>query len=92
MEHRPATGRDLDLLAQWNHQLVRDEGHRNQMAVPELRERMTAWLSGEYEAVIFLVEANRLLTRSIGTTARTSTCGSCLWRATTDVRESDERP
>jgi C_GCAxxG_C_C family probable redox protein len=56
MEHRPATDHDLDLLAQWNHQLICDEGHRNQMAMPELRERMRTWLSGEYEAVIFLVD------------------------------------
>ena len=56
MEHRLATERDLDLLAEWNHQLIRDEGHRNAMAVPELRERMRGWLGGEYEAVIFLVD------------------------------------
>ena len=56
MEHRPATDRDLDLLAQWNHQLVRDEGHRSQMTVPELRERIRAWLNEEYQAVIFLVD------------------------------------
>ena len=56
VEHRPATDRDLDLLAQWNHELVCDEGHRCQMAVPELRERMRAWLKNEYRAVIFLVD------------------------------------
>jgi GNAT superfamily N-acetyltransferase len=57
MEHRFATDRDLDLLAEWNHQLIRDEGHRNPMTVPELRERMRGWLGGEYRAVIFGPEA-----------------------------------
>jgi len=53
MNHRMAIPRDLDLLAQWNHQLIRDEGHRNPMTVPELRERMQGWLQGEYQAVMF---------------------------------------
>lgn len=56
MEYRIASDSDLDLLATWNHQLIRDEGHRNPMTVPELRERMQGWLAGEYQAVIF--EAN----------------------------------
>ena len=53
MEYRFATDSDLDLLAEWNHQLIRDEGHRNPMTVLELRERMRGWLDGEYKAVIF---------------------------------------
>ena len=53
MDHRIATARDLDLLAEWNHQLIRDEGHRNPMTVPELRKRMKGWLQGEYQAVLF---------------------------------------
>jgi len=53
MEHRFATDSDLDLLAEWNHQLIRDEGHRNAMTVDELRGRMRGWLGGEYKAVIF---------------------------------------
>ena len=57
MEYRFATSSDLDLLAEWNHQLIRDEGHRNRMTVPELRERMREWLGGEYKAVIFSAEA-----------------------------------
>lgn len=56
MHHRFASESDLDLLAEWNHQLIRDEGHRNPMAVPELRERMRQWLAGEYKAVIFAIE------------------------------------
>jgi GNAT superfamily N-acetyltransferase len=53
VEYRLATDRDLDLLAEWNHQLIRDEGHRNPMTVPELRERMRGWLNGAYRAVVF---------------------------------------
>lgn len=55
MNHRFATESDLDLLAEWNHQLIRDEGHRNSMSIPQLRERMKGWLQGEYRAVIFSV-------------------------------------
>lgn len=61
MKYRFATDGDLDLLAEWNHQLVRDEGHRNPMPVPELRERMRVWLNGGgYKAVIFGPEADPL--------------------------------
>jgi GNAT superfamily N-acetyltransferase len=48
-----ASDADLGLLAEWNHQLIRDEGHRNPMTVPELADRMKKWLQGEYRAVIF---------------------------------------
>src|SRR5439155_22433434 len=44
---------DCALLAQLNHQLIRDEGHRNRMTVPELEKRMRAWLGGEYRAVVY---------------------------------------
>lgn len=54
MEFRFADAADLDLLAEWNHQLIRDEGHRNRMNVAELRERMAGFLDGDYRAVIFL--------------------------------------
>ena len=53
MKHRFVTDNDFDLYAEWNHQLIRDEGRRNPMTAPELRERMKKWLPGEYEAVIF---------------------------------------
>jgi GNAT superfamily N-acetyltransferase len=53
MTFRAATLDDCPLLAGLNHQLIRDEGHRNQMTVPELEQRMRGWLSGEYRAVIF---------------------------------------
>lgn len=53
MEYHIANETDLDILAQWNYQLIRDEGHRNQMTVPQLRDRMLDWLAGDYTAVIF---------------------------------------
>jgi GNAT superfamily N-acetyltransferase len=53
MTFRPATLDDCALLARLNYALIRDEGHRNQMTVPELEQRMRGWLSGEYRAVIF---------------------------------------
>lgn len=48
-----ASEADISLLAEWNHQLIRDEGHRNPMTVEQLAERMGKWLQGEYRAVVF---------------------------------------
>lgn len=49
-----ATGDDCPLLAELNHQLIQDEGHRNRMRVPELERRMRGWLAGgDYRAVLF---------------------------------------
>jgi predicted acetyltransferase len=53
MNFRFATQNDWSLLAELNHQLIHDEGHRNKMTVPELQERMKGWLSSEYTAIIF---------------------------------------
>jgi GNAT superfamily N-acetyltransferase len=53
VDYRFVTDDDLDRLAEWNHQLIRDEGHRNRMTVAELKDRMTGWLAGEYRAVVF---------------------------------------
>jgi predicted acetyltransferase len=50
---RLATLDDCALLAELNHQLIRDEGHRSKMTVPELEQRMKGWLAFEYAAVIF---------------------------------------
>jgi predicted acetyltransferase len=50
---RFATLADCRALAELNHQLIRDEGHRNPMTVPELDQRMRSWLAGEYRAVFF---------------------------------------
>lgn len=57
MTHRFATLADVPILAELNHQLIRDEGHRNKMTVPELEVRMQGWLaSHEYTAGVFEVE------------------------------------
>ncbi|HVU07978.1 MAG TPA: GNAT family N-acetyltransferase [Verrucomicrobiae bacterium] len=53
MNFRRATTNDCALLAELNHQLIRDEGHRNKMTVPELEQRMKGWLASEYTAMIF---------------------------------------
>jgi predicted acetyltransferase len=53
MTFRRANLDDCALLAELNHQLIRDEGHRNKMTVPELEQRMRGWLASEYAAVIF---------------------------------------
>lgn len=53
MTFRRAAADDCALLAQLNHQLIRDEGHRNRMTVPELERRMKDWLASEYTAVLF---------------------------------------
>jgi predicted acetyltransferase len=57
MHYRFATVADARFLAEMNHQLIRDEGHRNPMDVDQLEHRMRGWLSsGEYRAVIFAQE------------------------------------
>ena len=53
MNSRHATSKDCALLAELNKQLIRDEGHRNKMTVPELEQRMRDWLASEYAAVMF---------------------------------------
>lgn len=53
MQYRFATAEDAALLAPFNNQLIRDEGSRTPMNVAELTARMSGWLSGEYEAVVF---------------------------------------
>ena len=54
MRYRTATPEDASALAELNHQLIRDEGHRNPMTVAQLEERMRVWLaSGEYQGIIF---------------------------------------
>jgi ribosomal protein S18 acetylase RimI-like enzyme len=53
MTWRCATTADCPLLAELNHQLIRDEQHRNPMTVPQLEQRMRGWLEGEYAAILF---------------------------------------
>jgi len=54
MEYRFATIEDdLELLAEWNLQLIEDAGFGSAMLLPELRNRMGGWLEGEHNAVVF---------------------------------------
>jgi GNAT superfamily N-acetyltransferase len=54
MHYRFATAADSRCLAELNHQLIHDEGHRNPMNIDQLEHRMCGWLSsGEYRAVVF---------------------------------------
>ena len=53
LQHWMATVDDCPRLAELNHQLIRDEGHRNRMTAPELEARMRNWIAHEYRAVIF---------------------------------------
>ena len=54
MTHREAALDDCGLLAEMNHQLIQDEGHRNPMSVAELAGRMRGWLAdGGYRGVLF---------------------------------------
>ncbi len=56
MRYRKAHLADVNLLAEMNHQLIQDEGHRNPMDVPELERRMVDFLEGEYDAIIFRLD------------------------------------
>ena len=51
MRFRPASESDADVIAPMNLGLIRDEGHRNPMTVPELAARMRKWLAGEYRVL-----------------------------------------
>jgi GNAT superfamily N-acetyltransferase len=53
MDYRPGKVADAPVLAAMNWHLIQDEGHRNQMTMAELQARMTGWLGGEYEAMLF---------------------------------------
>ncbi|HEX3856949.1 MAG TPA: GNAT family N-acetyltransferase [Verrucomicrobiae bacterium] len=53
MNYRRATENDCSLLAELNHQLIHDEGHRNCMTIPELEKRMKDWIAKEYTAILF---------------------------------------
>ena len=53
MTFRRATLDDCAVLAELNHQLIHDEGHRNPMTVPELEQRMKGWLASDYAAMLF---------------------------------------
>jgi len=52
MEIHLAQNKDIQLLAEMNSQLIKDEGHSNPMSVGELKERMSNWLESEYTAAL----------------------------------------
>jgi hypothetical protein len=54
---RLATVADAEELAVMNKQLIEDEKHDNPMTMPELKERMAGFLSGDYDA-LFCVDEN----------------------------------
>ena len=53
MRHRIAKLEDSEILGELNHQLIKDEGHRNSMSIPELAERMRGWLINDHRASVF---------------------------------------
>jgi GNAT superfamily N-acetyltransferase len=50
---RVATAADAPQLASWNRELIEDEGHDNAMSLDQLVARMRAWLTTEYQALVF---------------------------------------
>ena len=53
LEFHAATVKDVPQLARMNRQLIIDEGHRNQMTLPALEQRMMRWIAGEeYKAIL----------------------------------------
>jgi GNAT superfamily N-acetyltransferase len=53
MTFRAAALEDCALLAELNFQLIRDEGHRNALSVPQLEQRMRGFIASEYRAIVF---------------------------------------
>lgn len=56
LNFRFANKSDAAILAEMNLRLIRDEGHRNPMSQIELTERMSGWLSGQYQGVLIKVQ------------------------------------
>ena len=54
---RPAGIDEVERLASWNMQLIRDERHDNTMSVAELAARLREWLAGDYRAAVFEIDA-----------------------------------
>ncbi|SBS32534.1 Acetyltransferase (GNAT) family protein [Marinomonas spartinae] len=70
MKVRISKEEDLDILAELNCQLIKDEGHSNPMSVKELKARMACWLVSEYSAALFELNDEVI--------------GYTLWRKDTD--------
>jgi GNAT superfamily N-acetyltransferase len=51
--YRFVSPEDAEVIAPMNLQLIHDEGHRNPMDISALCDRMSGWLRGDYEAVLF---------------------------------------
>lgn len=60
IRYRLATINDAETLATMNHQLIRDEGHRNLMNVAQLTDRMRSWLNADYTAALFETQQSPL--------------------------------
>ena len=56
IETRFATLADVETLANWNKQLIEDEGSRNPMGIQQISERMTGFLKKDWRAVILSVD------------------------------------
>jgi GNAT superfamily N-acetyltransferase len=54
MELVEASNKHSGILAEMNQQLIQDEGHRNAMNLQQLKNRMRDWLSGAYNAALFV--------------------------------------
>jgi ribosomal protein S18 acetylase RimI-like enzyme len=70
MELVVASKKHFGILAEMNQQLIQDEGHRNSMNLEQLNDRMGGWLSGVYEAALFV---------------ETEVLGYALWRNEEEV-------
>jgi hypothetical protein len=93
MHFRAATLDDCAPLAELNHQLIRDEGHQNQMSVSELEQRMRGWMAaGEYRAVIFEQAYAWSLMPYTANSWRKFICANSLSRALNVAKESDGKP
>lgn len=57
MKWRFAGGEDVRVVAELNHQLIADEGHRNPMDVGELEQRMRSWIAADYRCALFFGES-----------------------------------
>jgi hypothetical protein len=76
MRHRIANIQDSEILGELNHQLIKDEGHRNSMTTPELVERMRSWLITDYRASIFEDDTGILVYALTRKTKIVFTCGN----------------
>jgi hypothetical protein len=92
LAYRRAADRDVELLGHLNHELIRDEGHRNPMSVPELVERMSQWLAAEYTAILFEEDGAVVATwrRRIGAARREMTPRTSYFRTGAGGRGAEQ--